>query len=96
MNVADVDTTTAFYQKMFGVVPVRYADRMPALLVGRSFLFMSHSKAAKITNHQLTGLTHVSWSTLDGPRTFEWMKGQGVEFYTPVEELLAGSTYMYA
>jgi catechol 2,3-dioxygenase-like lactoylglutathione lyase family enzyme len=46
-------------------------------------------------NHQLTGLTHVAWSTADGNVTYQRLKSQGVEFYTPVEELLPGSTYLY-
>jgi catechol 2,3-dioxygenase-like lactoylglutathione lyase family enzyme len=96
MNVSDVAKTTAFYQKSFGVVPIQYNNRVPALLLERSFLFMNRVDAAKIQNHQMTGLTHGSWSTADGPQTFQRLKSQGVDFYTPVEELLPGSTYMYA
>jgi len=96
MNVSDIQKTTSFYQKTFGVVPIQYNNRVPALLLDRSFLFLNRMDASKIQNHQLTGLTHGSWSTADGPQTFERLKSQGVEFYTPVEELFPGSTYMYA
>ena len=96
MNVSDIQKTTDFYQKTFGVTAIQYNNRVPALLADRWFLFLTRMDASKIQNHQLTGLTHGSWSTADGPQTFERLKRQGVEFYTPVEELFPGSTYMYA
>ncbi len=95
LNVSDVQKTAAFYQKVFGVVPIQYNDKTPALLLERSFLFMNRVDSGKIQNHQLTGLTHGSWGTVDGEQTFQWLKGQGVDFYTPIEELTPGSTYMY-
>jgi catechol 2,3-dioxygenase-like lactoylglutathione lyase family enzyme len=96
MNVSDIQKTSDFYQKAFGVLAIQYNNRIPALLADRSFLFMNRMDAAKIQNHQMTGLTHGSWSTADGLQTFQRLKSQGVEFYTPVEELFPGSTYMYA
>jgi len=75
LNVSDVQKTTAFYQKYLGVAAVQYNDKMPALLLERSFLFMNRSESGKIHNHQLTGLTHGSWGTIDGQQTFQWLKG---------------------
>jgi catechol 2,3-dioxygenase-like lactoylglutathione lyase family enzyme len=95
LNVSDIDKTTEFYQRIFGAVPIKYNAKVPALLLERSFLFMNRMEAGKIVNHQLTGLTHVSWSAIDGKHEYEWLKSQGVDFYTPVSELLPGSTYMY-
>jgi catechol 2,3-dioxygenase-like lactoylglutathione lyase family enzyme len=95
LNVSDIGRTTDFYQRIFGVVPIQYDGRAPALLLERSFLFMTQREAASIGNHQRTGLTHFCWGTRDGQQTYDWLKRQGVEFYTPVEELLPGSTYMY-
>lgn len=95
MNVSDIARTSAFYQNYFGVVPVRYNGSVPALQTERAFLFMQERPAGSIVNHQLTGLTHLSWGTVDGNRQYEWLKQQGVEFYTPVSELFPGSTYMY-
>jgi catechol 2,3-dioxygenase-like lactoylglutathione lyase family enzyme len=95
MNVSDIDKTSEFYQRVFGVVPIKYNGKVPALLMERSFLFMTKREAGKLVNHQLTGLTHVSWSGVDGQHEYRWLKSQGVEFYTPVSELLPGSTYMY-
>jgi catechol 2,3-dioxygenase-like lactoylglutathione lyase family enzyme len=95
MNVSDIKQTTDFYKKFFGVVPIQYSGRTPALLLERSFLFMSQRDAASIGNHQRTGLTHVCWGTLNGQQTFDWMKSQGVEFYTPIEEFTPGTTYWY-
>lgn len=96
MNVSDIQKTTEFYQKTVGAIPIKYNNQMPALLLDRSFLFLNRMDSAKIQNHQMTGLTHGSWSTANGTQTFERLKKQGVDFYTPVEELLPGSTYMYA
>lgn len=96
LNVTDAEKSTAFYQRHFGVIPIRWQDRVPALLLERSFLLMETRPAGSIVNHQRTGFTHISWSTRSGPATYEWLKGQGVEFYTPLEDLVPGSTYMYA
>jgi catechol 2,3-dioxygenase-like lactoylglutathione lyase family enzyme len=95
LNVSDIERTTAFYQKMFGVDVVRYNNNVPAMLVERSFLFMNVMPEGQIVNHQLTGLTHVSWSTRDGRQAAQWLAEQGVSFHTPVEEFRPGSTYMY-
>jgi catechol 2,3-dioxygenase-like lactoylglutathione lyase family enzyme len=95
LNVSDIAKTTEFYQRTFGVVPVQYNGKVPALMLDRSFLFMTRKDAGSIVNHQLTGLTHVAWSVVDGNQVYERLKKRGVEFYTPVEELLPGSTYMY-
>jgi catechol 2,3-dioxygenase-like lactoylglutathione lyase family enzyme len=95
VNVTDIPRSTTFYQQTFGVVPIQYNNRVPALLLERAFLFMNRKEPGSILNHQLTGLTHASWSTVDGANTFQWLKSRGVEFYTPMEELLPGSTYMY-
>ena len=95
MNVTSIERTSAFYSKIFGVTQVRYADKASVLAMERSFLFMNEVGSKPILNHQLTGLTHGSWGTIDGKRQYEWLKQQGVEFYTPVTELLPGSTYMY-
>jgi catechol 2,3-dioxygenase-like lactoylglutathione lyase family enzyme len=95
MNVGDVARTTKFYQQMFGVAAVQYNNRVPALAMERSFLFMHQMDTAKIGNHQLTGLTHGCWATEDGPHTFQWLKSKGVEFYTPIAEYTPGTTYMY-
>lgn len=95
MNVADVARTTKFYQQNLGVAAVQYNNRVPALMMERSFLFLNRMDTDKIANHQMTGLTHGCWATDDGAHTFQRLKGKGVEFYTPIEELTPGSTYMY-
>ena len=95
LNVSDIKRTTDFYRKIFGVVPIQYDGRTPALMLERSFLFMTQRDAASIGNHQRTGLTHFCWGTRDGHQTSDWLKSQGVEFYTPIEEFLPGSTYLY-
>ncbi len=95
MNVTDIARTTEFYRRIFGVVPIQYNGKMPALLMERSFLFLNKKEAGTIGNHQRTGLTHFSWSAIDGNHEYQWLKSQGVEFYTPLTELGPGTTYMY-
>lgn len=95
MNVSSTERSAEFYRRVFGLAAVRYADRVPALAMERSFLFMNEVDSKSIVNHQLTGLTHGSWGTIDGSFQFEWLKKRGVEFYTPLSELQPGSTYMY-
>ncbi len=95
LNVSDIARTTDFYVKYFGVVPIQYDGRAPALLLERSFLFMTKRDASTIGNHQRTGLTHVCWAVRDGKQTYDWLKGEGIEFYTPLEELTPGTSYMY-
>ena len=36
LNVADVERSSAFYQRSFGVAPLQYAGRVPALLADRA------------------------------------------------------------
>lgn len=95
MNVASAERSSAFYSRFLGVAPVQYGERMPAVATERAFLLFNEVGTRPIANHQLTGLTHGSWGSVDGHATYDWLLKQGVEFYTPVEELNPGSTYMY-
>lgn len=95
MNVGSIEETTEFYEKVFGVLAVKYNNQAPALMMERSFLFLDQMPRADIKNHQLTGLTHASWGAVDGKETYDRLKAQGVEFYSPLKPLLEGSTYMY-
>jgi catechol 2,3-dioxygenase-like lactoylglutathione lyase family enzyme len=86
LNVTDISKTTAFYEKLFGVTPVKYRGTGPALMADRAFLFLNQV-AGPIPSQLQTGVIHVGWSGVDGPSEFEWWKSQGVEFYTPLTKV---------
>lgn len=83
LNVTDIPKTTAFYQKVFGVVPVKYRGKGPALMAERAFLFLNQVPGP-IPSQLQTGVIHVGWSGVDGKAEYDWWKAQGVEFYTPL------------
>lgn len=43
LNVSDIAKTTAFYEKVFGVAPVSYGGRQPALMAERAFIFLNQA-----------------------------------------------------
>ena len=95
LNVADPDRTAAFYAKVFGVTPTRYAGRIPALLSERAFVFLD-TPAAPIRSQLHTGLIHIGWGGVDGPSEFAYWQKQGIEFYTPLSPLgIAHYFYLY-
>ena len=93
LNVSDVAKTAAFYEKVFGVVPIEYADTQPALLTERSFIFMNRV-AAPIKSQLQTGIIHIGWSGIDGKSEFDWWQKQGIEFYKPLSRIGPGE-YFY-
>jgi catechol 2,3-dioxygenase-like lactoylglutathione lyase family enzyme len=86
LNVTDIARTTAFYEKTFGVIPVLYAGKAPALMAERSFIFLNQV-ASPIASQLQTGVIHVGWSGVDGASEYAWLQKQGVEFYTPLTKL---------
>jgi len=93
LNVADAARTSAFYEKTFGAVPVRYGGRVPALMAERAFILLNQT-AAPVASQIQTGVIHIGWAGVDGPSEFEGLKAQGVEFYTPLTRFLTGH-FMY-
>jgi hypothetical protein len=47
LNVSDIEKTTQFYQRHFGVPPIKYNGKGPALLLERSFLFLNKVDAGR-------------------------------------------------
>jgi catechol 2,3-dioxygenase-like lactoylglutathione lyase family enzyme len=95
LNVSDIEKTSGFYQKIFGAVSIQYGGHTPALMAERSFVFLNQI-AAPPGSQLLTGVIHVGWSGVDGPSEFEWLKRQGIEFYTPLTPLGNGHfVYVY-
>ena len=86
LNVSDIARTSAFYEKTFGVVPVSYAGKAPALMAERSFIFLNQV-ATPIPSQLQTGVIHVGWSGVDGASEYAGLQKQGVEFYTPLTRL---------
>jgi catechol 2,3-dioxygenase-like lactoylglutathione lyase family enzyme len=93
LNVSDVAKTAAFYEHVFGVVPVQYGARAPALMAERAFIFLSQAKTP-IASQLQTGVIHIGWSGIDGPSEFAWWQKEGIEFYTPLTKFLTGH-FMY-
>jgi catechol 2,3-dioxygenase-like lactoylglutathione lyase family enzyme len=93
LNVSDATKTAAFYEKVFGVVPVKYAETRLALMAERSFVFLTESQAP-ITSQLQTGLIHIGWSGIDGANEFAWWQKEGVEFHTPLSKIGPGE-YFY-
>src|ERR1019366_3641558 len=72
LNVSNIAATSAFYEKVFGVVPVQYGGRTPALMAERSFIFLTQT--APISSQLQTGVIHIGWSGVDGPSEYAWWK----------------------
>ena len=86
LNVSDISRTSEFYQRVFGVAPMQYGGKTPALMAERSFIFLNQV-AASIGSQLQTGVIHVGWSGVDGASEFAWWRQQGIEFYTPLTRL---------
>jgi catechol 2,3-dioxygenase-like lactoylglutathione lyase family enzyme len=93
LNVSDIERTAQFYERTFGVVPVRYGDRAPALMAERAFIFLNQV-ASPIKSQLETGVIHIGWGGVDGPSEFADLQGRGIEFYAPLTRFLSGH-YMY-
>lgn len=93
LNVSEIARTSAFYEKTFGVVPALYADKAPALMAERAFIFLNQV-TAPIPSQLQTGVIHIGWAGVDGPSEFAGLQAQGVEFYTPLTRFLTGH-FMY-
>lgn len=94
LNVVDPQRSSTFYQQIFGGVPVKFAGRTDAIFTERSFILFN--KVAQPAAWALeTGIWHLGWGGVDGPREFNILTGKGVEFQTPVTAL-GNNYYMYA
>lgn len=85
-NVTNPAKTLDFYKKYLGAVEVNYRNKSKALFVERSFILLNEV-AAPPAWQPLTALSHIGWSSTDGPADFEWLKKQGVEFETEIDSL---------
>ncbi len=93
INAIAPDQSVAFYRDMLGGVPTRFGGRVDAVFTERSFIFFN--KVTRPAPADLTtGLWHVGWGGVDGPREYNTLTGKGMRFQTPVSPL-GNNTYMY-
>lgn len=93
LNVQNTEANRAFYQKVFGAVPINFNSHGPALFTERSFILFNSVKKPAYSNLK-TAIWHIGWGGVDGPNEYKWWLSQGVEFYTPLTEL-GRNHYMY-
>ncbi len=86
LNVVDPAASSEFYTRIFGAVPVSYANAIPALFTERSFLLFNKVSAAPPFALE-SGIWHIGWGGVDMPSEYEWFKKQGVSIHTPLYEL---------
>ncbi|MBD0780011.1 VOC family protein [Maribacter sp. ANRC-HE7] len=86
LNVTNVDSTLAFYEKYFGAKRVRYNGNIDALFADNLFLLLNPVKEPPSTN-QGTSLWHIGWSGEDAQLEMDWRVKEGIEVHTPVTAL---------
>jgi catechol 2,3-dioxygenase-like lactoylglutathione lyase family enzyme len=94
LNAVDPARSLEFYRDIFGGVPVKFGGRADAIFTERSFILFN-KVATPPPAEQNTGIWHVGWGGVDGPREFNTLTGKGVAFQTPVSPL-GNFHYMYA
>jgi catechol 2,3-dioxygenase-like lactoylglutathione lyase family enzyme len=94
LNVTNPSKTIAFYSKNLGAVEVNYRGKSKALFSERSFFLLNKVDEAPAWGPK-TALSHIGWSTTDGPATFEFLRKQKVEFETEIESLGANQGMYY-
>ena len=94
LNVVNPKVSSDFYRDIFGAVPVRFNNRSDAVFTERSFFLFT--RVPQPASWDLnTGIWHLGWGGVDGPREYNTLTGKGVQFQTPVSPL-GNYHYMYA
>ena len=86
LNVVDPAASSEFYSRIFGAVPVSYANVVPALFTERSFLLFNKVPTPPPSALE-SGIWHIGWGGVDMPNEYEWFKKQRVSIHTPLYEL---------
>lgn len=86
LNVTDPQKTLRFYKKYLGAIEVQYHDLAPALFTERSFILLNKVDEPPPYMPR-SAISHIGWASVDGQSDYEWLKGQGVEFETPIGKL---------
>ncbi len=86
LNVTDVSKSMAYYEKVFGAVPIRFRGGEPGLFTERSFILFNEVSEPPV--HTLdTGIWHIGWGGVDVKSEFAWWQKQGVDIHTPLTPL---------
>ena len=86
LNTEDPKRSRQFYQRVFGAMPVQFADRTDALFTGRGFILLSEVDSPP-KDMERTVVRHIGWAGIDGPSEYEWWMSQGLEVHTPLTQL---------
>ncbi len=90
LNVTDPAETIKFYTKNLGATQTKYHGLVDALFTERSFLLLNKvDSPPQYMPH--SAISHIGWGSVDGQADYEWLKSQGVEFETPIDQL--GNNY---
>ena len=93
LNSTNPDATIEFYTRHLSANRVKYHGAVDAVYTERSF-FLIDKVDTPPPSLPTTAISHIGWSGKDGPSEYEWLKGQGIEFHTPVTAL-GTNYYMY-
>ena len=66
LNTEDPQRSRQFYQRVFGAMPVQFADRTDALFTGRGFILLSEVDSPP-KDMERTVVRHIGWAGIDGP-----------------------------
>ena len=86
LNVTNPAKTLAFYKKNLGAVEVNYRNKSKSLFVERSFILLNKVTFPPAWQPH-SALSHIGWSTTDGPASNEWMKKQKLDIETEIGSL---------
>jgi len=93
LNVKDVDSTQAFYEKYFGTKFVKYNNTKDALSTGK-LLFLMNVNTELSTTQSSSCFWHIGWSGVDAQHEFDWRVAEGINVHTPITPL-DGDYWMY-
>ena len=94
LNVVDPQQTIAFYQRVFGALPIKFNGGQDALFTERSFVLLSNV-SAPAPSELTSAIWHIGWGGVDLPSEFAWWKSKGVEFHQELTKLGETDHYMY-
>ena len=79
LNVTDPKASSAYYQKFFSAVPVKFRGVADAVFTDRSYIiFNTVDKPAPV--NEGSALWHIGWGGIDGPAEHKWRTEQGIRW----------------
>lgn len=86
LNVTDPEQSSAYYQKFFSAVPLKFRGVADAVFTDRSYIIFNKVDKPAPENEG-TALWHIGWGGIDGPSEHKWRTEQGIKWavdLTPV------------